>query len=89
MGRTVVEIEENTVGMIVDEVTEVLRLPKVNIDQTPELITTEVQQRYLKGVGKLEDRLLILIDLANIFSQEEIEGIREMQDQGSKKEEER
>ena len=80
------EVVEN-VEEIVDEVTEVLRLPKANIDQTPELITTEVQQRYVKGVGKLEDRLLILIDLANIFSQEEIEGIKEIKEQNPKKEE--
>ena len=72
----VVEVGENTVGMIVDEVTEVLRLPGENIDRTPELTGSDVQHTYLKGVGKLEGRLLILIDLAAIFSSEEVENIR-------------
>ncbi len=82
----VVEIEDNIVGMIVDEVTEVLRLSVEDIDQTPELITTEVQQRYLKGIGKLEDRLLTLIDLTEIFSQGEVEGIKETREEKTKKE---
>ena len=73
----VVEVEGNTVGMVVDEVTEVLRLSKENIDSTPELIASEVQHKYLEGVGKLDDRLLILIDLAKIFSVEEVEDIKE------------
>jgi purine-binding chemotaxis protein CheW len=73
----VVEVEGHTVGMIVDEVTEVLRLASESIDQTPELIASEVQHRYLEGVGKIGDRLLILIDLAKIFSAEEVEDLKE------------
>ncbi len=72
----VIEVEDHTVGMIVDEVTEVLRLSSDNIDRTPEIISTEVHQEYLQGVGKLGERLLILIDLAKIFSAEEVEDIK-------------
>ncbi|MFH1767835.1 MAG: chemotaxis protein CheW [Candidatus Omnitrophota bacterium] len=83
----VVEVEDHTVGMIVDEVAEVLRLAVANIDQTPELITSEVQQKYLKGVGKLGDRLLILIDLARILSSQEVEDVKKTQGEQEKKEE--
>ncbi len=83
----VVEVEGNTVGMIVDEVTEVLRIASENIDQTPELITTEVQQKYLKGVGKLGERLLILIDLAQVLSSEEVEEMKRVRTEEQKKEE--
>lgn len=69
----VVEFEEKTVGMIVDEVTEVLRLANNQIDHTPEIIDTEIQQKYITGVGKLEDKLLILIDLKSVLSTEEID----------------
>jgi len=82
----VAEIENNTAGMIVDEVVEVLRLPIENIEKTPELVSTEVQHQYLKGVGKLGDRLLILIDLDKVLSTEELEDIKKVQDIEEKKE---
>ncbi len=75
----VVEVEENTVGMIVDEVTEVLRLPLSRIEKTPQIIETKIGQRYIKGVGKLEERLLILIDLAAILSTDEIEHLKKFE----------
>ena len=68
----VVEVGEDTVGMIVDSVSEVLRLSTDNIEDTPALIDTEVHKQYLRGVGKSEDRLLILLDLNEVLSTEEI-----------------
>ena len=68
----VVEVGEDTVGMIVDSVSEVLRLSADNIEDTPSLIDTEVHEQYLRGVGKSEDRLLILLDLNEVLSTEEI-----------------
>ena len=82
----VVEVEDNTVGMIVDEVAEVLRLSTESIDSTPELITTEVHQKYLKGVGKLGERLLILIELAEVLSHEEVEEVRKTRAKEQKEE---
>lgn len=71
----VVEIGENTVGMIVDSVSEVLRLSESDIEDTPSLIETEVHEKYLRGVGKSEDRLLILLDLNEVLSTDEIKHI--------------
>jgi len=68
----VVEVSENTVGMIVDSVSEVLRLPADDIEATPALIETEVHEQYLRGVGKMGERLLILLDLNEVLSSEEI-----------------
>ena len=68
----VVEVGEDTVGMIVDSVSEVLRLSTDDIEDTPALIDTEVHEKYLRGVGKSEDRLLILLDLNEVLSTEEI-----------------
>jgi len=72
----VVDVESNIVGMIVDEVTEVLRMAVDNITAAPELISGESKNRYITGVGKLEDRLLVLMDLAKVLSPEEVEDIR-------------
>jgi len=80
----VVEVEDNTVGMIVDEVTEVLRLPLEKIEKTPQLVESDIEQKYIKGVGKLNDRLLILIDLANVLSLEEKEEIKKIKEEEEK-----
>lgn len=66
----VTEVGKNVVGMIVDSVSEVHRLPEKNIDPTP-TISTEVGTEFIKGVGKMGDRLLILLDLKKILSKKE------------------
>jgi len=66
----VVEISGHTVGVIVDEVSEVLRLPTSSIDPPPAIITG-ITAEYLRGVGKLQDRLLILLDLEKILTERE------------------
>lgn len=63
----VVELAAQTVGFIVDSVTEVLRIPE-NITEPPPSIVAGVNSDYIKSVGKLDDRLLILIDLEKILS---------------------
>lgn len=70
----VVEMGKGTVGAIVDSVAEVLRLPGKNIDAAPGL-TASIDSNYVRGVGKLEDRLLILLDLNKILDEDEIGGI--------------
>ena len=68
----IVEVGDNVVGMVVDSVSEVLRLSTSNVEPTPEIISTKIRADYLKGVGKLDDRLLILLDLERVLSDEEI-----------------
>jgi len=71
----VIEIQDKTVGLIVDEVPEVLRISQDNIEPTPEIIETEVHRDYLRGVGKLEDRLVILLDLEKVLKPHEVEAV--------------
>lgn len=63
----VTEIGTKRVGMVVDSVSEVLRLDTDAIEPAPEMITG-VDTEYIRGVGKIEDRLIILLDLARIIS---------------------
>lgn len=63
----VIEVNSTTVGMIVDAVSEVLRLAHSTVEPTPAIISS-IDTEYLKGVGKLEDRLLILLDIEKIFT---------------------
>ncbi|TGC11592.1 chemotaxis protein CheW [Methanolobus halotolerans] len=71
----VVEIENNVVGMVVDSVNEVLRIPKSNVEPAPDLVLSQISRDYLNGVGKVDDRLLILLDLARVLTLEEINEI--------------
>ncbi len=63
----VVELAEKTVGFLVDRVKEVIRIETSIIEPPPELVTN-VQTRYITGVAKLEDRLLILLDLDRVLT---------------------
>jgi len=67
----VVDIGGNILGMIVDSVSEVLRLPADTIEPPPEIVTG-VNSEYIKGVAKLEDRLLIFLDLTRVIDAEEL-----------------
>ncbi len=69
----VTEIKGQTEGMLVDEVSEVLKIADENIEPAPELIQTEVRTDYIKGVGKLDNRLIILLDLEKLLAPHEAE----------------
>jgi purine-binding chemotaxis protein CheW len=66
----VVETELSLIGMIVDAVTETLSLP-ANAIEPPSSIVTSADSRYLRGVAKADDRLLILLDLERILTTSE------------------
>ncbi len=69
----VTEVNGQTVGMLVDEVPEILKIPEENIEPAPELIQTEVRNDYIKGVGKLDGRLIVLLDLEKVLAAHEVE----------------
>lgn len=70
----VVDIGGNIMGLVVDSVSEVLRLPSSTIEPPPE-IATGVNSKYIKGVAKLEDRLLIFLDLSKVIDMNKVAGI--------------
>lgn len=61
-------------GFTVDRVNEVLRISNDIIEPAPSMVCGH-DSDYVQGVGKLEDRLLILLDLERLFSSEEIQQI--------------
>ena len=70
----VVDIGGNIMGMIVDSVSEVLRLPANTIEPPPEIVTG-INSEYIKGVAKLDDRLLIFLDLSKVIDVNEMASI--------------
>ena len=71
----VVEVSGETIGLIVDEVPEVLRVAEEAVEPTPEIIQTEVKRDYLRGLAKLGDRLILLLDLHKLLAPQKLEQV--------------
>ena len=67
----IVEVETRVVGLLVDAVNAILRIPPESIEPAPDIVTS-VGTEYILGVGKLSDKLIILLDLKNVLRPEEI-----------------
>jgi purine-binding chemotaxis protein CheW len=63
------ETKGAVLGFIVDSVSEVLRIPADTVEPPPRL--GKVEREYVSGVGKLDDRLLILLDVDRMLSDSE------------------
>lgn len=71
----VVEVNGLKVGMIVDAVTEVLRIQDEQIEPPSPMITT-LDSAFILGIAKVDKRLVILLDLSKILSAQEQERLR-------------
>jgi purine-binding chemotaxis protein CheW len=58
----VVELTPKRIGMLVDSVSQVIRIPAGVVEVMPEEATS-VDENFIKGVGKLDRRLVIILDL--------------------------
>jgi len=73
----VIKISEMSVGFVVDSVSEVLRIPVNTVEPAPPVVAG-VDSDYISGVGKLQDRLLILLDLDKLLSTDDLEKLGAM-----------
>jgi purine-binding chemotaxis protein CheW len=67
----VVELENRTVGLIVNAASEVLKIPPSDIEP-PSSVFLNGEVDYVTGVGKLNNRLVILLDLSKVLSGNEL-----------------
>ena len=67
----VIDVKESLLGLVVDEVPEVLRILESNVEPTPEMIESQAHAEFIKGVGKFGKRLIILLDAQKIVTREE------------------
>lgn len=68
----VIEVSNRVIGFTVDRVNEVLRVNADIVDPPPPMVCG-IDSDYVQGVGKLDDRLLILLNLDRLFSEEDLE----------------
>ena len=73
----VVDVGGIKVGMVVDAVTEVLRVPEEAIEPPSPVVATAASA-FITGIAKVGERLVILVDLAKVFSVEEKANLQRM-----------
>ncbi|MGC9421805.1 MULTISPECIES: chemotaxis protein CheW [Vibrio] len=66
----VIESERQVIGILVDSVAEVVYLRSSEIDTTPSVGTDE-SSKFIQGVSNRDGKLLILVDLNKLLSEEE------------------
>lgn len=74
----VVESEGHTLGLVVDEVSEVLRIPEEEVDPATNMTTTGINLDYVTGVGKVGERLILILSPERLFTVEEKARLREI-----------
>jgi purine-binding chemotaxis protein CheW len=61
-----------TVGLLVDAATEVMKLPAEVVEPPPEDVFDARREDFLEGVGRLDGRLIVLLNLEKVFSEKEV-----------------
>jgi purine-binding chemotaxis protein CheW len=68
----VVEVEGNQMGIKVDKVSEVLEIPGNDIEDAP-TVGTDVDNRFILGMGKAKDRVNILLAIGQVLTDSQLE----------------
>lgn len=62
-------VHDSIAGLMVDEVTDIVKLDDADLEQTPDTISG-FTNHYIKGIGKVDERLIIILDPEKILSKE-------------------
>lgn len=71
----VAEISDGQLGLIVDSVKEVIRVSPESITDPPKMVSSQKAARFLAGICKLPDQLILLIDISRILSGNQFEQV--------------
>ena len=75
----VVEVGNTLIGIIVDSVSEVSDIGSKEIEETPQL-GQDIDTNFIMGMGKLKEKLIILLDIDKVLSADELENAEEIAD---------
>lgn len=64
----VIEIFDNTVGIVVDKVTEVVMIPLEAVEKPSTIICSNIGESHISGVAKLDSGLVILLAMENVLA---------------------
>lgn len=66
----IMDIQGITMGLVVDSVSEVLRIPSSTVEPTPPM-ASNISAEFIKGIAKVDDRLIILLDMDRLLGKAE------------------
>ena len=69
----VVHMSGHNIGILVDGVSEILRIADEDVEPTPPIVAGNVDSNSIRGVAKVADRLIIVLDIDRILSADEQE----------------
>lgn len=75
----VVQIKDETIAIEVDEVSEIYDFPADKIVEMPKLVTSE-DTKFMTRVANKDGRLIVLMDIEHLLSEEELESVKKMKE---------
>jgi|APMed6443717190_1056831.scaffolds.fasta_scaffold85312_2 purine-binding chemotaxis protein CheW len=75
----IVNVDERVTGFIVDAVSKVLKIQNDSIEPPPEIVVAGLKSKYIHGVCKIDESLLILLDFGRILQVHEIKKLKEFE----------
>ena len=73
---TVVNIDDQSIGFIIDTATEVQDVPAKDIDPAPRFQESREKNKYIAGLGKTGDKVIILLDVQKLVGHEDMESLQ-------------
>ncbi len=73
----VVEVNKTSIGIIVDSVSEVSNINSGEIEETPHL-GQDIDTNFILGLGKTKERIVIILDIEQVLSSEELETVGQL-----------
>ena len=73
----VVEVNQTSIGIIVDSVSEVSNIKSGEIEEAPHL-GQDIDTNFILGLGKTKERIVILLDIEQVLSSEELETVEQL-----------
>ncbi|WP_026476181.1 chemotaxis protein CheW [Alkaliphilus transvaalensis] len=73
----IIYLNDKQVGFLVDDASQVLTIDQKDVDPAPEIITG-IDQKFISGIAKVNERMVILLDLEKVLSDEEKKKIEMM-----------
>lgn len=77
----VVELDDLQTGLIVDRVREVIDVTDDQVDPAPGM-GDEIDAKFIAGMGKIDEEVVILLNLENILGEQEVEELKQMKETG-------
>tara|TARA_B100000579_G_scaffold144341_1_gene117146 strand:- start:301 stop:840 length:540 start_codon:yes stop_codon:yes gene_type:complete len=73
----IVQVEEKNIGLIVDSVADVIFVKEEDIQETTEM-AVHVDTKFIKGVAKTKDEMVILMDIEHLLSKSQFESLNDL-----------